>query len=108
MTSSVQLLLFAAGVACLSTVLTAAVLALLVRLWIGPRFRAHIDEASDIVAAKVRVAVSESGQQLLPQFKSSVRAGFSQSADEVLPRFRAAVTGGFQDAVVEALPRFRA
>ena len=102
-----QLLLFGAGVASLSSVLTAALVIILVRLWIRPKFRAHIDEAGDSVAAKVRAAVSEGGEQLLPQFESSVRSGFSQSADELLPRFRDEVKGGFSDAADEILPKLK-
>jgi len=105
--STGQLLLFAASIACLSSVLTVALVALVVRIWIRPRFRAHIESASDTVAAKVRVAVAEAGEELLPKFEASVRAGFEQSAEQLLPRFREEVKGGFSEAADEVVPQLK-
>ncbi len=103
-----QLVLFGGAVGLCSGALSIGLVVLVFRFWIRPKLDAHIDTASAIVAAKVRVAVAEAGDQLLPRFEKSVRTGFEQSADELLPRFRDEVKSGFSEAADDVIPRLRA
>ena len=91
------------GTALVSSGLTAVILILVVRLW-GRRYLSmQLIEASDMMAVKLRTAVEEAADAVIPRIREQVEEGFGTAANEALPSFRAQL----DEAAEAALPRFR-
>lgn len=91
------------GTAVCSSVLTLLALLLVGRVWARRVLDARVEEAGDALRGRVRAAVEEAAEGVLPRLREQVREGFAAGADEALPRFRAELDA----AAEEALPRFR-
>ena len=103
MTTSATLAVVGIGSAALSSLVTAGLIVLIARTW-GPGFvETQLGHAGGALAAKVRAAVEEAADLVLPRIREQVREGFVSAADEALPRFRAELEGASEDA----LPKFR-
>jgi hypothetical protein len=100
---TMNLVLVMLGTAVGSSVLTLGALVLVARIWGRQLLAARIDEAGDLLGSRVRTAVEEAADAVLPRLREQVRLGFAEAADEALPRFRAELDAAADDV----LPQFR-
>ena len=96
-TTSMVLIAITAGMA--TALLTVVLLALLV-----PRFlRSQTETAGDQVAAKVRAAVTEAVDGVIPKVRAAVEAGVRNAADDAIPQIRTQVSEGVSEAIGSAV-----
>ncbi len=100
---TMNVVLLMLGTAVGSSVLTLAAVLLAARVWGKRLLAARIDEAGHLLGSRVRDAVEEAADAVLPRLREQVRQGFAEAADQALPRFRAELDA----AAAEVLPRFR-
>jgi hypothetical protein len=98
-----QIVVLVLSTSVLSSLLTVALMAVVLRATL-PRFiSSRVEEAGEVVGARVRAAVEEAADAVLPRFVEQVRVGFGTAADEAIPRFRTEL----EEATEAALPKFR-
>jgi hypothetical protein len=101
--TTIQVILLVCTTAVASSLLTVGLIAVVMRT-VGRRMlETEVDEAAGALGARVRDAVEEAADSVLPRLREQVRVGFAEAADESLPRFRAEL----DSAAAEVLPRFR-
>jgi hypothetical protein len=99
----IESLAIVVGTAILSSALTVLFMAVAFRLWGKAYLAAQLAAGGDAMAAKVRAAVEQAAESVVPTIRQQVEAGFGAAADEALPRFR----DELDEAAEAALPRFR-
>ncbi len=95
--------LLVCGTSLLSSLLTAVLVLVLVRVYLNRR----IGQIAQVLTERVRQGVGEAGEELLPRFRAEVAEGFADAADEAIPKMRAEVREGVTDAADAALPKIR-
>ena len=103
MVSTSSLVLIVAASILLTSLLTAAFVAILSKRFL----RGQVDAVGDEVAAKVRAAVTAAVEEALPRVRAQVARGVGEGGEELLPQLRSEVEGGFRNAANEMLPQFR-
>lgn len=101
--TTIQVILLVCTTAVASSLLTVGLIAVVIRT-VGRRMlETEVDEAAGALGARVRDAVEEAADAVLPRLREQVRLGFAEAADEALPRFRAELDAAADDV----LPQFR-
>jgi hypothetical protein len=100
MTSAVTIAL----AAILSSALTVLILWLAGRGAVDRRLAA----AGDEIAARVRDAVEEGAEAVVPKIRDAVRSGIEESVAGAVPTVRSEVAAGVEDGAETVLPRVRA
>lgn len=62
--------------AAMSSLFTAALLALIYRSYLAPRMQTQLQEAEEAFERRVHAGVSAAGEELLPKFRQEVANGF--------------------------------
>lgn len=107
MGSTLSIVALVGGTAVLTALVTTALMWLVARRLLRSRLTATVDTAGDVVAEKVRRAVLEAVDEILPEVRQHVSRGVGEAGETILPRLRHEVQGGVQDAVETALPEVR-
>jgi len=101
--TTIQAILLVCATSVASSLLTVGVMVLVIRTAGRRMLETQVDEAGSVLGSRVRHAVEEAAESVLPRLREQVRQGFAEAADEALPQFRAEL-----DAAAETvLPRFR-
>jgi len=78
-------------------------------LWLVAKrsIEARLTAAGDEIATKVRAAVEEGAEAVVPRIRDAVRTGLEESVAEALPTVRDEVAAGVGDGANAVLPRVR-
>lgn len=87
----------------LSSLVTVFVVVMLGRRALERRLAA----AGDEIAQKVRAAVEEGAETVVPRIRDAVRTGLEESVAEAVPTVRDEVAAGVRDGAEAVLPRVR-
>lgn len=87
----------------LSSAVTVCVLALIGKRVLDRRVSAVGDE----LAGKVRVAVEEGAESVVPRVREAVRSGLDESVNAALPTVRGSVAAGVRDGAESVVPEIR-
>lgn len=90
-------------VAVLSSVATALLVGLVARRF----FDRRITAAGDALAERVREAMEEGAEKVIPKVRDAVRAGFDRSIAESIPVVRDEVAAGVREGAENVLPRVK-
>ncbi len=90
-------------VAVVSSVVTALVLWLAARRFIDGRFGA----AGDEISVKVKAAVENGAEAVVPKIREAVRSGLNESVESALPTVRGEVAAGVREGAESVVPVFR-
>jgi hypothetical protein len=90
-------------VAAFSSLVTVVVVWLVARGAIDRRFSGAADE----IAARVRRAVEEGAEAVVPKIRDAVRSGLDESVARALPSVRSEVAAGVRDGADNVVPRVR-
>lgn len=90
-------------VAVVSSGVTVLVLWLVVRRFIDARFAA----AGDEISLKVKAAVEDGAEAVVPRIREAVRSGLNESVESVLPTVRDEVAAGVRTGAESVVPRVR-
>jgi len=96
-------ILLTAMVAAFSSLVTVLILWLAVRRVIDRKFAA----AGDEIASRVRSAVEEGAEAVVPKVRDAVKSGLDESVEAALPTVRSEVAAGVKDGAENVLPTVR-
>jgi hypothetical protein len=90
-------------VACVSSLVT-----VLVVLWIARRtIDAKLAATGEEISAKVRSAVEEGAEAVVPKIRAAVRSGLDESVEEALPTVRNEVAAGVREGAQSVVPEVK-
>lgn len=103
MGSATSIALVITVTAVLTAVLTTSLLLLVGGRLLRSRLASVIDNAGDVVAAKVRRAVLDAVEEVLPRVRREVARGVGEVGESILPRLREQVRSGITEGVASAV-----
>jgi hypothetical protein len=90
-------------VAVVSSVVTVLVLWLVARRFIDARFAT----AGDEISVKVKAAIEDGAEAVVPKIRQAVRSGLDESVESALPTVRDEVAAGVREGAESVVPAVR-
>lgn len=103
MGSTTSIVLLVAGTAVMTAVVTTGLMWFVGGRLLSSRLASTIDDAGDVVAARVRRAILDAVEEVLPQVRREVAEGVGEAGESILPRLREQVRSGITEGVASAV-----
>ena len=103
MGSTTSIVLLVAGTALMTAVVTIGLMWFVGGRLLRSRLATTIDNAGDVVAARVRRAILDAVEEVLPQVRREVAEGVGEAGESILPRLREQVRSGITEGVASAV-----
>jgi len=103
MGSTTSIVVLVAGTAVMTAVVTTGLMWFVGGRLLRTRLASTIDNAGDVVAARVRRAILDAVEEVLPQVRREVAEGVGEAGESILPRLREQVRSGITEGVASAV-----